>query len=128
MRVAWGCDSDAPRIVWESTCARCSGTDPDCALCSGENRVQHRRCPNSMLRDLNQQQQVQLDLLLRAYSHYDRRNVLPADGAWLDQSRSFLACVDLLDAERGYWQDHVREHQEREAERQRLASMQKRRR
>lgn len=81
-----------------------------------------------MLRDLNQQQHVQLDLLLRAYAHYDRRNVLPSSGAWLDQSRSFLACVDLLDAERTYWQDHVREHQEREAERQRLASMQQRRR
>jgi len=48
-----------------------------------------------------------LDLLLRAHRHYDERNALPARGAWLDQTRSFLVCIDLIDAERGFW-DKVR--------------------
>jgi len=65
---------------------------------------------------------VQLDLLLRSYSHYDRRNVLPATGAWMDQSRSFLAGVDLIDSERGYWTQILNEHQEHELERSKKLS------
>ena len=65
---------------------------------------------------------VQLDLLMRAYSHYDRRNVLPSEGAWLDQSRSFLTGVDVIDSERAYW-DKIRvEHERRDLERSKKAS------
>jgi len=82
-----------------------------------------------MIREAPPSLQVHIDLLLRAYSHYDRRNVLPVQGAWMDQSRSFLAGVDLIDAERGYWDTQLREHQEREMERsKRQAQVQKRRR
>ena len=66
--------------------------------------------------------QVQLDLLMRAYSHYDRRNVLPSRGAWLDQSRSFLAGVDLIDAERGYGDRIYHAHHEREMKRAKAVS------
>lgn len=82
----------------------------------------HRRCPEAMLREAHPGLQVHIDLLLRAYSHYDRRNVLPVQGAWMDQSRSFLAGVDLIDAERGYWEGQLRDHQEREMERARRMS------
>jgi len=72
--------------------------------------------------------QVQLDLLMRAYSHYDRRNVLPANGAWLDQSRSFLAGVDMIDAERGFWDNIRHEYQQNEIERSKRTSQTQRRR
>jgi len=70
-----------------------------------------------MLREASPSLQVHLDLLLRAYSHYDRRNVLPARGAWMDQTRSFLSGVDLIDAERGFWEGLRREHHDRESKR-----------
>ena len=90
--------------------------------------VSYKRCPASMIREANPGLQVHIDLLLRAYSHYDRRNVLPVSGAWMDQSRSFLAGVDLIDSERGYWDGLLREHQEREVERSRRQAQQARRR
>ena len=65
---------------------------------------------------------VQLDLLMRAYSHYDRRNVLPSEGAWLDQSRSFLSGVDLIDAERAYWDKIRLDYEQHEIDRSKKAS------
>ena len=64
-----------------------------------------------MLRGTPQHEQVRLD-----------RNVLPVAGAWLDQSRSFLAGVDLIDAERGFWDNIRNEHDMREMERSRAQS------
>ena len=117
LRVSWGCDAEAPRDVWESSCPRCMGSGVDCALCDSTGEVAHRRCPSSMISEAPLGLRVQLDLLMRAYSHYDRRNVLPSEGAWLDQSRSFLAGVDVIDAERGHW-DKIRvEHEQREMKR-----------
>ena len=121
-RVSWGCDEEAERDVWESSCPRCAGTDTGCARCDGAGEVTYRRCPSAIVREAPMGMQVQLDLLMRAYSHYDRRNVLPSQGAWLDQSRSFLAGVDLIDAERGYW-DQIRiDHEQREMDRARKSS------
>lgn len=104
LRVQWGCDEDAPRPVWESSCGLCSGTDPECHRCEGAGAVEYHRCPQSILAEAPRPLQLKVDLLLRAYSHYDRRNVLPARGALIDQTRSFLACVDAIDAERGFWE------------------------
>jgi len=117
MRKTWGCDAPALRPVWESTCPRCSGTDSECARCEGEGVASYNRCPNAVVRESSKSEMLHLDLLMRAYSHYDRRNVLPSGGAWLDQTRSFLACVDLIDAERNHWEGIRAEHEHREAER-----------
>ena len=117
LRKAWGCDTEAERIVWESTCPRCAGTDSDCNLCEGSGTVGYRRCPAAIMREASPALTVHLDLLLRAYSHYDRRNVLPVAGGWMDQSRSFLAGVDLIDAERGHWDGIRQEHHQRETDR-----------
>jgi hypothetical protein len=122
LRKSWGCDSEARSIVWESSCPRCAGAGGECARCEGTGTVGYRRCPSAMVTGASAGFRVHLDLLLRAYSHYDRRNVLPVRGAWLDQSRSFLAGVDLIDAERGYWQGLLSDHQEREMERQKRSS------
>jgi hypothetical protein len=119
LRKSWGCDEEARRPVWESSCPRCAGTDSECGRCSGSGEVDYRRCPSAVLREAHPALRVHIDLLLRAYSHYDRRNVLPVQGAWMDQSRSFLAGVDLIDSERSYWEAQLRDHQEREAERSR---------
>jgi hypothetical protein len=122
LREVWGCDQDAPRTVWESSCPRCSGTDSDCPRCDGRGEVGHSRCPSSIVREAAPGVQIQLDLLMRAYSHYDRRNVMPVAGAWMDQSRAFLAAVDLIDSEKGYWDEIRRDHSERELERAKVAS------
>jgi len=70
-----------------------------------------------MVTSAPQSLRLHVDLMMRAYHHYDRRNVLPAQGAWLDQSRSFLACVEIIDSERNYWEGVLHEHQEREMKR-----------
>ena len=126
-RVSWGCDAEAPRAVWESSCHRCTSGDPECALCSGSGQVPRLRCPSSMVAEAPVGMRLHLDLLMRAYSHYDRRNVLPSRGAWLDQSRSFLAGVDLIDAERAYWDSMRIEHDQLELERSKKISQPQRR-
>lgn len=122
LRVSWGCDEEADRDVWESSCPRCAGTDMNCSRCEGRGEIAYRRCPSAMIREASPGVQIHLDLLLRAYSHYDRRNVLPVAGAWLDQSRSFLAGVDLIDAERAYWDKIRYDHDDREMKRTKAVS------
>ena len=65
---------------------------------------------------------IHVDLLMRAYSALDKRNILPVQGAWLDQSRSFLAAVEVIDAEKGYWDGVLHEHQQRKMAQQRRGS------
>jgi len=65
---------------------------------------------------------IHVDLLMRAYSAYDKRNILPVQGAWLDQSRSFLAAVEVIDAEKAYWDSMLHDHQARKIEQQRRQS------
>ncbi len=114
LREAWGCDAPASRPVWESTCPRCSGSDGNCQRCEGTGEISHDRCPNSMVKEAGVGMQTHIDLLMRSYSHYDRRNVLPVDGGWLDQSRSYLSCIDIIDSERSYWEGILQEYQERQ--------------
>ena len=125
LRKSWGCDDPADHVVWESSCPRCSGTLPDCGRCGGTGEVSYDRCPSAVIDKSGRGLQMTLDLLLRAYSHYDRRNVMPMSGGWLDQSRSFLCGVDLIDSERAWWDEIHREHTDREATRAKLASQQK---
>jgi len=122
LRKAWGCDAPTGRVVWRSSCPRCADAGVDCERCGGSGTAEHHRCPSAMLRKTPQYLQVKIDLLMRAYSHYDRRNVLPVAGAWLDQSRSFLAGVDLIDAERGFWERIRNDHDMREMERTKAQS------
>lgn len=114
LRKLWGCDEPAARPVWDSTCPRCSGSDGNCPRCEGKGEVSYDRCPSSMVRERGVGMEKQIDLLMRSYSHYDRRNVLPVVGGWLDQSRSYLACIDLIDAERGFWETTLHEYQDRQ--------------
>ena len=117
LRASWGCDAPASRSVWESGCPRCGGADSECARCGGKGVASHRRCPEAIIREAPRSTQAVIELLIRAYSHYDRRNVLPAPGGWLDQTKSFILCVDLIDAERGYWEGLLNEHHDRERQR-----------
>lgn len=126
LRVMWGCDEEADRPVWESTCPRCGGADEACERCQGSNEVVHYRCPSSMVRESSSHTRMQLDLLLRAYSHYSRHHVMPSSGAWLDQSRSFIAGVDAVDNERAYWDNLRLEHEQKEIERSKKQSQQSR--
>lgn len=126
LRKSWGCDEEAPRDVWSAPCPRCQGLgDPTCSRCDGVGEVAYRRCPSSMVNEAPPWFRVQLDLLMRSYSHYDRRNVLPAQGAWLDQSRSFLSGIDMIDSERSHWEYLRIEHDRKEQERSRKMSQMK---
>lgn len=117
MRESWGCDAPAERPVWSSPCPECRGTEDECGACKGTGEVEYYQCPRAIIDSASKPTRVKLDLLMRAYHHYDRRNVLPSEGAWLDQSRSFLACVEIIDSERGHWEQVMHEHQEREMKR-----------
>ena len=113
LRKTWGCDHAAERPVWSSSCPECGGVDPDCTRCEGVGEVDHHRCPASFVFEAPPHLRSRLDLLMRAHRHYDERNVLPAQGAWLDQTRSFLMCIDLIDAERGFWDQVLHDYQEK---------------
>jgi len=101
MRRAWGCDAQATRPVFDIGCNRCSGYNPDCELCTGTNRVDQYRCPNTSLREASVPDRTTVELLLRTYLHYDNRQVLPASGGLLDQTRGWLAACEIIDSERG---------------------------
>lgn len=75
-----------------------------------------------MVRESSSHLRMQLDLLLRSYSHYSRHHVMPSTGAWLDQSRSFIAGVDVIDNERAYWDNLRLEHEQREIEKSKKQS------
>lgn len=57
---------------------------------------------------------VQVDLLMRAYLAMDRRNVLPVDGGFIEQSRSFLQACEIIDAERGRFEEMKEDKRERD--------------
>ncbi len=59
---------------------------------------------------------MQVDLLMRAYMHYEGRHVLPVDGGLLDQSRAFLSACEIIDAERGRLEQMKETKRERERE------------
>ena len=82
---------------------------------------QHYRCPRSIVREAPKGTQVHVDLLMRSYMHYDGRNVLPSEGGWLDQTRSFLYCVDMIDADKGYWEAMMDEEMDRQRKKSELA-------
>ena len=129
IRKFWGCDAPADHPVWISSCGSCHGADLNCVHCHGTNKIHQRRCPSSIIAEAPTHLRVQVDLLMRSHRHYNERSVLPVEGGWLDQSRSYLAAVDLIDSERAYW-DGVRvEHLERKrASEARQASQSQRRR
>ena len=122
IRELWGCDEDSPHAVWASTCYRCAGTLPECELCQGTDRVMHYRCPSSIVAEGPPGMAVHLDLLMRAYRQYDKRSILPVGGAYLDQSRSFLAAVEVIDAEKAYWEQELHEERQRKADAESRAS------
>ena len=90
-----------------SGCGTCHGGDAECVECHGTNKVQQHRCPSSVIESAPTHLRIHLDLLMRSYRHYTERNALPVEGGWLDQSRSYLSAIDLIDAERSRW-DGVR--------------------
>ena len=92
-RKDWGCDRDADSPVFETTCPRCSGSDDACDRCGGGGDATYLRCPQSMI-------DAETRALMQSYKHF-KEGHLPAPGGALDQSRSFLRCVQVIDSERG---------------------------
>lgn len=121
-REVWGCDAPAEQPVFEIGCSSCDGGDPECDACDGSGAVWIYQCPTSYIRRHAPvgQAVAWLDSVVRAYIQYDSRNVLPAAGGYADQSASFGRCVDLIDSERGRYEEMRAAKQRRE---QKLAKM-----
>jgi len=121
-RIVWGCDEPAAEPVFSVGCSACDGGDPDCEACEGTGTVWHHQCPAAVIKAAAPTggAVAWLDALIRTYVQYDSRNVLPVAGGYVDQSASFGRCVDLIDAERGRYEEMRASKQRRE---QKLASM-----
>lgn len=115
-RIAWGCDAEAPRPVFTTSCAACGGglSDEPCSDCNDTGLIEYSRCPSAILREVPVYQQEALDALLRCYIQYDSRQVLPVAGGYGDQSPFFARCVDLLDREHGRYLAMEQEKRERD--------------
>lgn len=100
--------------MFDIGCNRCGGRNSECELCGGTDRVQKFRCPSAILSKAMPSTQVGVDLLMRAYLAYDSRHVLPVGGGWLDQSRSWVACCEIIDHERGRLEAMRRAKQEQD--------------
>ena len=96
-------------------CSSCGGEDQSCEDCGGSGVKDIYRCPSSFLSQARADQAVHVDLLIRAYLHYDLRHVLPVKWGLMDQSRSFLAACDILDGERGRLEEMKQEKRDRDA-------------
>jgi hypothetical protein len=100
--------------VFEIGCGTCYGRDHACERCDGLGRIELYRCPTAVLSEAHPLMRVQVDLLMRAYLAMDRRNVLPVDGGFIEQSRSFLQACEIIDAERGRFEEMKEDKRERE--------------
>ncbi len=113
-RVTWGCDRPAQDAVFSATCAYCAGAG--CEECEQTGNKLHKQCPSAVIA---QDSAISLDVrtLLEAYRQHDAHGILPAPGALLDQSASYVAAVGIIDEERGHWEklrsDHHRQKMER---------------
>lgn len=110
----WGCESPSEASVFQIGCGTCHGKDLACERCGGLGVIDMHRCPNNVLGDAPAPQQLQVDLLLRCYLQYEARHVLPVDGGLINQSRSFVAGCEIIDAERGRYEAMKEEKRERD--------------
>ena len=74
-----------------------------------------------ILGDASPPTQLQVDLLIRCYLQFEARHVLPVDGGLINQTRSFVAGCEIIDAERGRYEAM----KEAKRERDRLTSQTK---
>lgn|GEM_PF-2017558 len=120
-RIRWGCDAPSDRPVFEVGCGTCYGRDFACERCGGLGRIELYRCPTAVLSEAPPLERVQVDLLMRAYLAMDRRNVLPVDGGFIEQSRSYLQACEIIDAERARYEEmkEAKRERERQAEKAR---------
>ena len=116
LRELWGCDASSERPVFQVGCSACHGADYACPSCEGRGTIDLYRCPTGFLSAAGILTRNKIDLLMRAYHHYDSRHVLPAEGGWLDQTRSFVLGVEIIDAEKGRLERLRTDKEHRDAE------------
>ncbi|MGA1609020.1 MAG: hypothetical protein ACO4CT_18695 [Planctomycetota bacterium] len=112
--MSWGCDEPATRPVFDIGCNRCLGSDADCELCGGINRVPQYECPTAQMAKANPLDRMSVDLLMRSYIQLDSRSVLPVAGGFLEQTRGFAAACEIIDSERARIEQIKAEARERE--------------
>ena len=117
----WGCDSPSESCVFQTGCGSCHGKDLSCGRCGGIGVLDQHRCPSMILGDASPPTQLQVDLLMRCYLQFEARHVLPVDGGLINQTRSFVAGCEIIDAERGRYEAM----KEAKRERDRLTSQTK---
>lgn len=72
------------------------------------------RCPSQVVNEAPPHQRLQVDLLMRSYLQLEARHVLPVGGGLLDQTRSFVSALELIDAERARLESIKEEKRERD--------------
>lgn len=85
-------------------CFVCHGTDEACPECCGENRIEIVGCPRKCIGTEHEQAIVATINL--------ERGILPAAGAWFDQSATFVAAFPLLSSELEAWRKILRKRTE----------------
>ncbi len=78
------------------------------------------RCPSQTLGEAPPQTRLAVDLLMRCYLQFDGRHVLPVDGGLINQTRSFVSGCEIIDGERGRYEEMKetkREHDKLTAQR-----------
>lgn len=113
-RERWGCDRPSDRPVFEIGCGTCHGKDMACPRCEGRGVIDMYRCPSQVVNDAPPHQRLQVDLLMRSYLQLEARHVLPVGGGLLDQTRSFVSALELIDAERARLESIKEEKRERD--------------
>ena len=86
------------------------------------------RCPTQILAEAHPGLRLQVDLLLRSYLQLEARHVLPVDGGFLDQTRSFISALELIDAERARLESikEAKRERDRQAQQRSMSSPRRR--
>lgn len=87
-------------------CPTCAGKDGSCVECGGTNRVEIPGCPRHRV---TAQHEAAIHATLQM-----ERGILPASGAWLDQSATFVDAFPVLLNELGHWRQVASKHASQE--------------
>lgn len=85
-----------------------------CPECGDTGEHDYFQCPAAILKQQSPWERTSTDIAIRAYIQYDTRGVLPVLGGYVQQSSFFGTLVDLIDSERGRYEELLADKTERD--------------